>query len=151
MIQQADVQELYACRFETVHRIFEEYGIPRAVWSFRNVDFRHCHLCRDAIREQLLPLLKTCVHKEHICGFFDKFFCRQGKNLQAYFRMARVFHAVCNEICRKDVGQHRTEIARQCVVKFFVYENKKRSEYLRVSRAFFVKYDGKFGKQMRVQ
>ena len=39
----------------------------------------------------------------NICGFSSKFFCRQGKNLQAYFRMARIFNAVCNKICRKDV------------------------------------------------
>ncbi|MEE1398456.1 MAG: hypothetical protein U0L99_10760, partial [Ruminococcus sp.] len=32
----------------------------------------------------------------NICGFSSKFFCRQGKNLQAYFRMARIFNAVCN-------------------------------------------------------
>ena len=38
----------------------------------------------------------------NICGFSSKFFCRQGKNLQAYFRMASIFHAVCNKICRKD-------------------------------------------------
>ena len=44
---------------------------------------------------------------------FEQFFCRQGKNLQAYFRMARIFNAVCNKICRKDVGQHRTQIVRQ--------------------------------------
>ena len=41
----------------------------------------------------------------NICGFSSKFFCRQGKNLQAYFRMARIFHAVCNKICRKDVDR----------------------------------------------
>ena len=34
---------------------------------------------------------------------FEQFFFRQGKNLQAYFRMARIFNAVCNKICRKDV------------------------------------------------
>ena len=41
----------------------------------------------------------------NICGFSSKFFCRQGKNLQAYFRMARIFNAVCNKICRKDVDR----------------------------------------------
>ena len=45
--------------------------------------------------------------------FEQIFFCRQGKNLQVYFRMARIFNAVCNKICRKDVGQHRTKIVRQ--------------------------------------
>ena len=45
------------------------------------------------------------VFTRNICGFSSKFFCRQGKNLQAYFRMARIFNAVCNKICRKDVDR----------------------------------------------
>ena len=45
--------------------------------------------------------------------FEQIFFADKAKNLQAYFRMARIFNAVCNKICRKDVGQHRTKIVRQ--------------------------------------
>lgn len=56
VIQQADDASTLRW-FETVHRIFEEYGIARAVWSYRNVDFGIVDSCRDAIREQLLPLL----------------------------------------------------------------------------------------------
>ncbi|MEE1398608.1 hypothetical protein, partial [Ruminococcus sp.] len=51
----------------------------------------------------LIAVFSELVFIGNICGFSSKFFCRQGKNLQAYFRMARIFNAVCNKICRKDV------------------------------------------------
>ncbi len=53
----------------------------------------------------LCAKLLELVFIGNICGFSSKFFCRQGKNLQAYFRMARIFNAVCNKICRKDVDR----------------------------------------------
>ena len=53
----------------------------------------------------LYPFFSELVFIGNICGFSSKFFCRQGKNLQAYFRMARIFNAVCNKICRKDVDR----------------------------------------------
>ena len=42
-----------------------------------------CHRCGTGSLE--------LVFIGNICGFSSKFFCRQGKNLQAYFRMARNF------------------------------------------------------------
>ena len=42
----------------------------------------------------------------------SKFFADKAK-IAGILRMARIFHAVCNKICRKDVGQHRTKIVRQ--------------------------------------
>ena len=61
---------------------------------------RFCCRSRSACGDNIL-----IVFIGNICGFSSKFFCRQGKNLQAYFRMARIFNAVCNKICRKDVDR----------------------------------------------
>jgi hypothetical protein len=39
-----------------------------------------------------------------MCGFSANFSRMRGKNLQAYWRTAKIFNKAGDKICRKDVG-----------------------------------------------
>ena len=43
--------------FETINRVFEKYGIARAAWSYREMDFGISDARMDAVREKLLNSL----------------------------------------------------------------------------------------------
>ncbi len=45
------------CWYEAIHAVFEEYGIGRAAWSYREMDFGLADARLDPFRSRLLPLL----------------------------------------------------------------------------------------------
>ena len=43
--------------YAAIHEVFETFGIGRAAWSFRQMDFGLSDARLDGVRGQLLPLL----------------------------------------------------------------------------------------------
>ena len=74
----------------------------------------------------------------NICGFSSKFFCRQGKNLQAYFRMARIFRTCLHKkymwIFEHNFVADKAKIRRRAVAR----------------QVFFTQYAAKFAEKTRV-
>ena len=52
-VEPEDLLRWYAC----IHTAFEKYGIGRAAWSYREMDFGLADERLDGVRERLLPLL----------------------------------------------------------------------------------------------
>ena len=56
VIDRADNESLLAW-YEGIHAAFEQYGIGRAAWSYRRMDYGITDPCRAEIAEKLVALL----------------------------------------------------------------------------------------------
>ena len=85
------------------HKDHLMHSICRHVWKYTKGI-----LCKSPVRccPEIFECLLELVFVGNICGFSSKFFCRQGKNLQAYFRMARIFRAIPHKDCATDASSN---------------------------------------------